>query len=184
MPTIHTPNPPVIGDSSPMYMPATILRDWLLLCNHSVWKSPKKSHSTLRVKRALQFEWTNKIWLKMPKMVHFGDFWKTWSLRSSSVTRKVPFNWTKFKNSKATFWVIFKHCAIAIFWLVLHHHDARGIQNSRRCHNRSNCSSNSKTLIWDHVQGSNEARGSLFYSRIAILGNSEKGRRKRCHQWW
>ena len=43
----------------------------------------------------------------MPKMVHFGEFLKTWSLRSNSVTRQVSFkkdkNWwkmPKFKNSK------------------------------------------------------------------------------------
>ena len=67
----------------------------------------------------------------MPKMVHFGEFLKTGSLRSNSVTRKVNFIWTKivgkcqntkiriqqnwwkipkFKNSDATFLVIFKHC--------------------------------------------------------------------------
>ena len=27
--------------------------------------------------------------IKMPKMVHFGEFLKTWSLRSNSVTRQV-----------------------------------------------------------------------------------------------
>ena len=31
----------------------------------------------------------------MPKMVHFGEFLKTWSLRSNSVTRQVSFNRTK-----------------------------------------------------------------------------------------
>ena len=50
-------------------------------------------------------------------MVHFGEFLKTWSLRSNSVTRQVNFNTTKIsgkcKNSNATFWVIFKQCALA-----------------------------------------------------------------------
>ena len=53
----------------------------------------------------------------MPKIVHFGEFLKTWSLRSNSVTRQVNFNRTKigrkcqnWKNSNATFWVIFQHC--------------------------------------------------------------------------
>ena len=57
--------------------------------------------------------------LKMPKMVHFVEFMKTWSLRSNSVTRQVTFDMTKnwwkmpkLKNYHATFWVIFKHCAI------------------------------------------------------------------------
>ena len=31
----------------------------------------------------------------MPKMVQFGEFLKTWSLRSNSVTRQVSFNSTK-----------------------------------------------------------------------------------------
>ena len=40
--------------------------------------------------------------IKMPKMVHFGEFLKTWSLLSYSVTRHVNFNRTtideKYKN--------------------------------------------------------------------------------------
>ena len=47
-------------------------------------------------------------------MVHFGEFLKTWSLRSNRVTRQVSFNRTKnggkCQNSNATFWVIFKQC--------------------------------------------------------------------------
>ena len=46
-------------------------------------------------------------------MVHFGEFLKTWSLWSNSVTRQVIFNRSKIdgkcQNSNATFWVIFKH---------------------------------------------------------------------------
>ena len=45
-------------------------------------------------------------------MVHFGEFLKTWSLRSNSVTRQVTFKKTKIggncQNSNATFWAIFK----------------------------------------------------------------------------
>ena len=62
---------------------------------HSVWKSQKKSHSTLRAKRATFTFWVDKSWLKMPKMVHFGEFLKTCSLRSNSVTRQVNFKSTK-----------------------------------------------------------------------------------------
>ena len=62
---------------------------------HCVWKSQKKSHSTLRAKRATFTFWVDKSSLKMPKMVHFGVFLKTWSLRSNSVTRQVSFNRTK-----------------------------------------------------------------------------------------
>ena len=71
--------------------------------------TPKKSHSTLRAKPALHFEWT-KLDLKYQKN---GVVWRLCdicSLWSSRVTRKVTFNWTNFKNSNATFLVIFKHC--------------------------------------------------------------------------
>ena len=48
-------------------------------------------------------------------MVHFGEFLKTWSLRSKSVTRQVSYNRTKIgekcQNSNATLLVIFKHWA-------------------------------------------------------------------------
>ena len=71
---------------------------------HGVWKSQKKSHSTLRAKRAKSTFWVDKSSLQMPKMVHFGEFLKTWSLRSNSVTRQVSFNMKKVggkcQNSK------------------------------------------------------------------------------------
>ena len=69
----------------------------------------------------LHFEWT-KVHKKCQKMVHFGEFLKSWSLRSNSVTRHVSFNRTKIgekcQNSNATFWVIFKQCAFGtyLFW--------------------------------------------------------------------
>ena len=76
---------------------------------HGVWKSQNKYHSTLRAKRATFTFWVDKSWLKMPKMVHFGEVLRTWSLRSNSVTRQVSFNRTKiggkyknYKNSNAT----------------------------------------------------------------------------------
>ena len=87
---------------------------------HGVWKSQKKSHSTLRVKRATFTFWVDKSWLKMPKMVHFGEFLKTRCLRSNSVTRQVSFIRTKmpkFKNSNATFWAIFKQCVFVRNWV-------------------------------------------------------------------
>ena len=100
---------------------------------HGVWKSQKKSHSTLLRLRPK--------FIKIPKMVNL----KIWSLRSKSVTGPVNFNKTKLvKNAKkcsiwkpetygqsvtrqanlnetkidgkcqnyknATFWVIFKQC--------------------------------------------------------------------------
>ena len=68
----------------------------------------------MRAKRASFSLWMYKSSLKMPKFVLFGQFLKTWSLRSNSVTRHVNFNITrKCQNSKmsnATFWMIFKHC--------------------------------------------------------------------------
>ena len=57
-------------------------------------------------KLRLHFEWT-KVKIKIPKIVHFGEFFKTWSLRSNSVTRQVSFKRTKIgrkcPNSNATF---------------------------------------------------------------------------------
>ena len=54
----------------------------------------KKSHSTLRAKWATFIFWVAKSVLKMPNMFNVGEFLKTWSLRSNSVTRQVNFNWT------------------------------------------------------------------------------------------
>ena len=42
------------------------------LKTHGVWKSHKKSHFTLRVKRATVTFWVDKSSLKMPR----NDFWK------------------------------------------------------------------------------------------------------------
>ena len=43
---------------------------------HSVWKSHKKSHSTIQEKRATFTFWVDKSALKMPKMVNLATFWK------------------------------------------------------------------------------------------------------------
>ena len=72
---------------------------------HGVWKSQKKSRSTLRAKRATFTFWVDKSWLKMPEMVQFGEFLKTWSLRSNRVTRQVSFNRTKI-GGKCQNWKI------------------------------------------------------------------------------
>ena len=105
-----------ISITTPMYLER--LRN-----EHGVWKSQKKSHSTLRAKRATFTFWMDKSWLKMPKVVHFVEFLKTWSLRSNSVTRQVSFNRTKIggkcQNSNATFWVIFKQCSVDFDFLSL-----------------------------------------------------------------
>ena len=68
---------------------------------HSVWKSQNKSHSTLRAKRATFTFWVDKSSLKMQKNDQFGEFLRTWSLRSNSVTRQVTFNRPKMvENAK------------------------------------------------------------------------------------
>ena len=70
---------------------------------HCVWKSQKKSHSILRAKRAKFTVWVDKSWSKMPKMVHFGDSLKTWSLRSNSVTRQGQHFLENVENAKCDF---------------------------------------------------------------------------------
>ena len=62
---------------------------------YTVFENHRKSLiqvSTLRAKQATFPFWVDKSWIKMPKMIHFGQFLKTWSLRSNSVTRRVNFN--------------------------------------------------------------------------------------------
>ena len=63
--------------------------------------------------------WEYKSYLKMPKMVHLGEFLKNYCLRFNSVTRQASFNRTiigeKCLNSNATFWVIFKQCDMIVF---------------------------------------------------------------------
>ena len=43
------------------------------ILEHSVWKSQKKSHSTLRAKRVTFTFWVDKSSLEMPKMVNFDE---------------------------------------------------------------------------------------------------------------
>ena len=68
-------------------------------------------------------------------MVQFGEFLKTWSLRSNSVTRKVSFYRTKIggkcQNSNATFWVIFKQCDFAMTYIWALNYFALMRQNSK-----------------------------------------------------
>ena len=70
---------------------------------HSVWKSQKKSYSTLRAKRATFTFWVDKSSLKVPKMVHLGEFFFKWSFRWNNVTRLVNLNWRKI-NEKCQNW--------------------------------------------------------------------------------
>ena len=50
----------------------------------------------MRAKRATFTYWVDKSSLKMPKMVHFGEFLKSWNLLSNSVTRFVNFKRSTF----------------------------------------------------------------------------------------
>ena len=81
---------------------------------HGVWKSQKKSHSIASVASYI-YILSGQKFIKSAKNGPFGEFLKTWSLRSNSVTRQVRFNRTKIgkkgQNSNATFWAIFKQCA-------------------------------------------------------------------------
>ena len=80
-----------------------ILESFFMLCSlfHNVWKSLKKSHSTLRAKRAmLTIEWP-----KMPKLV------KIWSLQSN--TRHVSFKRKKLvENAKIEVCIKMRHSDI------------------------------------------------------------------------
>ena len=101
---------------------------------HGVWKSPKSlilhcQRSELR----LHFEW-KKVHHKCQKMVNFGEFLKTWSLRSNSGTRPVTFVVQKMvekakikSNILSHFQTIchilnlFKNCGGVMKWDILSH---------------------------------------------------------------
>ena len=65
--------PPIVAAS----LTYCFLRAFSFTLCHSVWKSPKKSHLTLRAKRATFTFWVEKSSLKMPKNGQFGMFWET-----------------------------------------------------------------------------------------------------------
>ena len=100
--------------------PKSWLGIWSIRTCYPCKRNPHLNSQCLKITEKVSFNiaftfWVDKSWLKMPKMVHFGEFFKTWSLRSNSVTRQVSFNRTKSgekcQNSNAKFWVIFKQCA-------------------------------------------------------------------------
>ena len=90
---------------------------------HSVWKSPKKSHSTLRAKRATFTFRLTKKYLKMPKIVNFGKFLKKWSLRSNSVIKqKMPRQANKHSSLRS------QNCEMRLFeWLFQQHRAQQGL---------------------------------------------------------
>ena len=63
---------------------------------HSVWKPQKKSHSTLRAKRATFTFWVDKSSSKMPKIVHLASFWKP----CSATRQEVLIGQKLMKNAK------------------------------------------------------------------------------------
>ena len=65
--------------------------------NHS-----KKSHSTLRAKRATFTICVEKTSLKNAQNTQFDEFLKTYSLRSNSVTKRVSFKRTKIGENAKT----------------------------------------------------------------------------------
>ena len=92
---------------------------------HTDWRSQKKSHSSLRAKRATLTFWVDK---SSSKIGYFSEFSKTWCLRSNSVTRQVNCNKIKIcekcQNSKCdifghfqTMWVVRKKT----IWRIFHH---------------------------------------------------------------
>ena len=91
---------------------------WESTC-HGVWKSQKKSHSTLRAKRATFTFWVEKKLIKkFQKWSNLACFWKHKACgqtelpdRSVLKGQKSGKNVKITKNSNATFWVIFKQCA-------------------------------------------------------------------------
>ena len=80
---------------------------------HGVWKSQKKLYLTLRAKRAYVDILNGQKFVKNAKNCQFGEFLKTWSLWSNSVTRhrtKISGKYQNWKIQMRHFWVIFKHC--------------------------------------------------------------------------
>ena len=66
-------------------------------------KIQKKSHSTLRAKRASFSFWVDKNWLKMPNKVNLTSFFfKTWTFDQTVLPDS--FNWTKI-DEKCQNWV-------------------------------------------------------------------------------
>ena len=72
----------------------------------SVWQclkiTKKKSHSTLRAKRATFTICVDKTSLKNAQNTQFDEFLKTYSLRSNSVTKRVSFKRTKIGENAKT----------------------------------------------------------------------------------
>ena len=86
------------------------------LRTHSVWKSQKKSHSTLRAKRATFTFWVDKSWLKMPKIGEFiaqltlvlfegAPVYLRWRCHGVWKSKKKSHSTLRAKRATFTFWV-------------------------------------------------------------------------------
>ena len=86
---------------------------------HSVWKLEKKSHSTLRAKRATFTFWGDKSSLKMPKMANFATLRKSeaygQTVLPESMGQKIGGKCHKFKIQMWHFkWFLntIRHCIL------------------------------------------------------------------------
>ena len=77
-------------------------------CRRSLQYTVFENHIKSLIQHSAVTIWVDNSSWKMPKMLHFGEFLKAWSLRSNSVTRQVNFNRTKisgkYHNLKNQMW--------------------------------------------------------------------------------
>ena len=100
-------NGPILDKSSPHN--ATLHQN---LCKiHIVWKLQKKSHSTLRAKRASYSFWVDKSSLKLPKIVNLASFWNSEACcqtvlpdRSTLIGTKIGAKCQNWKTQMRHFW--------------------------------------------------------------------------------
>ena len=90
---------------------------WIL--SYTVFETrPKKSHLTLRAKRAMFTFWVDKSYLKKPKNGQFWRILKTWRFWSNSITRPVilgDFQTLWVRLSWVTF-LSFEKKSLSFFW--------------------------------------------------------------------
>ena len=79
----------------------------------TVFENDRKSHIQHCKRSELRLHY-DKSSLKMPKIVHFGEFLKIWSLQSNSLNRQINLNWTKI-GGKCQNFKIFKWDILGYF---------------------------------------------------------------------
>ena len=67
-------------------------------CRRSLQYTVFENHRKSLIQHSAVTIWEDNSSWKMPKMFHFGEFLKAWSLRSNSVTKQVNFNRTKISG--------------------------------------------------------------------------------------